>query len=340
MEIREVVVTGQNQVELQTAIMDTSILSPNEVIIDTEYTFISSGTELANYTGREPKVFQQGTWCAYPWRSGYANVGIVRDVGVNVTRVSPGTRVFTYGRHASTIRYTHDRLIVPVRDTIDHGVVAASRMAGVAMTSIIVSEIGTQPNVIVFGLGLVGNLASQMFHIHGCRVIGVDPVEARRKLAERCGIKETIGGNADEVQEQIKEITKGKMGNITVDAVGHSSVVMQALRATANYGQLVILGSPRVSVTGNLTELLSDIHLRWITMRGALEWCVPMYPDTGIDTSQFSKQQTIFDWIEREQLHVEPLISHRLKPELIKRAYDGLLNEPDVYTGVVLDWNA
>lgn len=340
MEIREVVVTGQNQVELQTAKMDTSILSPNEVIIDTEYTFISSGTELANYTGREPKVFQQGTWCAYPWRSGYANVGIVRDVGVNVTRVSPGTRVFTYGKHASTIRYTHDRLIVPVRDTIDHGVVAASRMAGVAMTSIIVSEINTHPNVIVFGLGLVGNLASQMFHIHGCRVIGVDPVEARRKLAERCGIKETIGGDADEVQEQIKEITKGKMGNITVDAVGHSSVVMQALRATANYGQLVILGSPRVSVTGNLTELLSDIHLRWITMRGALEWCVPMYSDTGIETSQFSKQQTIFDWIEREKLHVEPLISHRLKPEQIKHAYDGLLNEPDVYTGVVLDWNA
>ncbi len=340
MEIREVVVTGQNQVELQTAIMDTSILSPNEVIIDTEYTFISSGTELANYTGREPKVFQQGTWCAYPWRSGYANVGIVRDVGVNVTRVSPGTRVFTYGRHASTIRYTHDRLIVPVRDTIDHGVVAASRMAGVAMTSIIVSEIGTHPNVIVFGLGLVGNLASQMFHIHGCRVIGVDPVEVRRKLAERCGIKETIGGDADEVQAQIKDITKGKMGNITVDAVGHSSVVMQALQATANYGQLVILGSPRVSVPGDLTELLSDIHLRWITIRGALEWCVPMYPDTGIDTSQFSKQQTIFDWIEREQLHVEPLISHRLKPEQIKQAYDGLLNEPDVYTGVVLDWNA
>ncbi len=339
MKIREVVVTGQNQVELQTAIMDTSILSPNEVIIDTEYTFISTGTELANYTGREPKVLQQGTWCAYPWRSGYANVGIVRDVGVNVTRVSPGTRVFTYGRHASTIRYTHDRLIVPVRDTIDLGVVAASRMAGVAMTAIIVSEIGTHPTVIVFGLGPVGNLAAQMFHIHGCRVIGVDPVEVRRKLAERCGIKETIGGDADEVQEQIKDITKGKMGNITVDVVGHSSVVMQALRATANYGQLVILGSPRVSVTGNLTELLSDIHLRWITIRGALEWCVPMYPDTGIDTSQYSKQQTIFDWIEREQLHVEPLISHHLKPKQIKQAYDGLLNEPDVYTGVVLDWN-
>ena len=90
MKIREVVVTGQNQVELQTADIDTPVLASNELLIDTEYTFISSGTELANYTGREPKVFQKGAWCAYPWRSGYANVGIVREVGSSVTRAAPG----------------------------------------------------------------------------------------------------------------------------------------------------------------------------------------------------------------------------------------------------------
>ena len=339
MEIREVVVTGQNQVELQTAEIDDSKLSANEVLIDTEYTFISSGTELANYTGREPKVFQKGTWCAYPWRSGYANVGIVRDVGVSVTRAAPGDRVFTYGRHASTIRYSQDRLIALVKKSIDPAVVAASRMAGVAMTAIIVADIDTNPRVIVFGLGLVGNLASQMFQIHGCRVIGVDPVEARRKLAERCGVAHTVGGDVNEVQSQLQNITNGALGNITVDAVGHSSVVMQALRATVSHGQLVILGSPRVSVTGDLTELLSDTHLRWITIRGALEWCVPMYPDIGNRISQYSKQQTIFDWMARGQLHVEPLISHRLKPEQIKQAYDGLLKEPNIYIGVVLEWS-
>ncbi len=340
MKIREVVVTGQNQVELQTADIDAPVLAPSELLIDTEYTFISSGTELANYTGREPKVFQKGTWCEYPWRSGYANVGIVREVGADVTRAAPGDRVFTYGRHASTIRYSQDRLVAPVREAVDPAVVAASRMAGVAMTAIVVGEIGTNPWVVVFGLGLVGNLASQMFQIHGCRVIGVDPVAERRDLAQRCGIKYTVGGTAEEAQAQIEEMTGDEIGGITVDAVGHSGVVMQALRATANHGQLIILGTPRVSVPGDLTDLLSETHLRWITIRGALEWCVPMYPDIGNRTSQFGKQQTIFDWMARGQLHVEPLISHRLKPKQIKQAYDGLLNEPNVYTGVVLDWNS
>ena len=263
----------------------------------------------------------------------------MREVGADVTRAAPGDRVFTYGRHASTIRYSQDRLVAPVREAVDPAVVAASRMAGVAMTAIVVGEIGTNPWVVVFGLGLVGNLASQMFQIHGCRVIGVDPVAERRDLAQRCGIKYTVGGTAEEAQAQIEEMTGDEIGGITVDAVGHSSVVMQALRATANHGQLIILGTPRVSVPGDLTDLLSETHLRWITIRGALEWCVPMYPDIGNRTSQFGKQQTIFDWMARGQLHVEPLISHRLKPEQIKQAYDGLLNEPNVYTGVVLDWN-
>ncbi len=340
MRIREVVVTGQNEVELQTPEIDTPVLGSNELLVDTEYTFISSGTELANYTGREPKVFQKGEWCEYPWRSGYANVGIVREIGSDVTRAAPGDWVFTYGRHASTIVYSQDRLVAPVREAVDPAVVAASRMAGVAMTAIVVGEIGTNPWVIVFGLGLVGNLASQMFRIHGCRVIGVDPVAERRELAQRCGIERTVGGNADEAQAQIQEITNGDLGNITVDAVGHSGVVMQALRATGSHGQIIILGTPRVSVPGDLTDLLSDTHLRWITIRGALEWCVPMYPDIGNRTSQWSKQQTIFDWMARGQLHVEPLISHRLKPEQIKQAYEGLLNEPNVYTGVVLDWTS
>ncbi len=340
MKIREVVVTGQKQVELQTAEMDVSVLDADELLIDTEYTFISSGTELANYTGREPKVFQKGTWCEYPWRSGYANVGIVRDIGPGVTRAAPGDRVFTYGRHASTIRYSQDRLVAPVRQAMDPAVVAASRMAGVAMTALVVSEIGMNPWVVVFGLGLVGNLASQMFQIQGCRVIGVDPVAERRLLAQQCGISDTVGGTADETAAQIQEITNGALGDITVDAVGHSAVVMQALKATANHGQIILLGSPRVSVEGNLTELLSDTHLRWITIRGALEWCVPMYADIGNRTSQWRKQQTIFDWMARRQLHVEPLISHRLKPEQIKLAYDGLLDQPHVYTGVILDWTS
>lgn len=338
MDIRQVVVTGQNQVELQQATLDESLLRPGDLLIETEVTFISAGTELANYTGREPKVFQPGQWCTYPWKSGYANVGIVKAVGPNVKRAEVGQRVFTYANHASTVVYNEQRLVVPVPEGMDPVLAAASRMAGVAFTVLVVSEIRDNPWVAVFGLGMVGNLAAQALKGRGCRVIGVDPVAHRRDLAQRCSIEYTVGGDEAEAHAQIMQLTGGAGANITVDAVGHSAVVRQATRATATFGQIVLLGSPRVPVEANMTELLSDVHLGMKTVRGGLEWSLPMYPDIGNRTSQASKQAMIFDWLQTGKLALEPLISHRMKPEQIKEAYEGLLRQTDTYTGVALVW--
>ena len=337
MQIREVMVTGQHQVELQTRTFDKA-LEPGQLLIESEATFISAGTELANYTGREARVFVPEQWCTYPWRSGYANVGVVQAVGEGVTRAKPGERVFSYGNHGSTVVLNQQRLVIPVPEAMDSVLAAACRMAGVALTSIVVSEIHDAPWVAVFGLGMVGNLAAQAYRLRGCRVIGVDPVASRRALAERCGIPHTVGGNPAEALDAIQELTGGLGANITVDAVGHSAVVMQAVAATARFGQVILLGSPRVPVEGNLTTLLSDVHLRMITLRGALEWCVPIYPEVGNRTSQYSKQQTIFEWVQTGRLHVAPLISHCLPPEEIKVAYEGLLHQPETYTGVALVW--
>ena len=338
MLVREVVVTGQNEVELQTSELDEGALGPEDLLIETEATFISAGTELANYTGREPKVFQPNQWCTYPWRSGYANVGTVLAVGDQVTRAKVGQRVFTYARHGSTVIFNQQRLVIPVPEGMDATLAAATRMAGVALTGIVVSEIRDAPWVAVYGLGMVGNLAAQAFAARGCRVIGVDPVDSRRALAERCGLAHTVGGAAQEANAAVMELTGGQGAGITVDAVGHSAVVMQAQAATARFGQLILLGSPRVPVEGNLTELLSEVHLKMITMRGALEWSLPIYPDIGNRTSQFSKQESIFEWVKAGKLQVEPLISHRLPPEEIKQAYEGLLRQPESYTGVALVW--
>ncbi len=346
MKIQHVLVTGQHQVELQDVEFNSS-LKPDEFLVNTEYTFISAGTELANYTGKEPQVFQPGSWCAYPWRSGYAHVGVVSAVGEEVTRVKVGQRVFTCGAHASVIKASQRMMAIAVPDGLDPAVAVASRMAGVATTAVVVADLGLHPQVVVFGLGLVGNLAAQAFGILGGRVIGVDPMSERRALAKRCGIPITIGGTPAEVRQAIAEATGGALADITVEATGLSPVVLQALGVTANLGQCILLGSPRAPFEGNLTAAFSDIHLRNITVRGALEWVLPEYAPTatyGGKTlpllSHYDKQAMIFDWVQRGQMQVAPLISHRLPARQVKQGYDGLLQHPETYSGVVLDWKA
>jgi threonine dehydrogenase-like Zn-dependent dehydrogenase len=82
-------------------------------------------------------------------------------------------------------------------------------------------------------------------------------------------------------------------------------------------------------------------------VRGALEWVLPEYAPTatfGGKTlpllSHYDKQATIFDWMQRGDMQVAPLISHRLPARQVKEGYDGLLLHPETYTGVVLDWKA
>lgn len=346
MQIQQVIVTGRNQVELQDVEFNAS-LGPDEFLVATECTFVSAGTELAIYTGKEPMVFQPGSWCAYPWRSGYANVGIVTAVGPQVTRVKVGQRVFTRGAHASVIKASQRGMVIAVPDSMDPAVAVASRMAGVATTAVAVAEIGLHPWVVVFGLGMVGNLAAQAFRILGGRVIGVDPMPERRALAERCGIPLTVGGTVEEVRQAVVAATGGALADISVEATGLSPVVLQALGVTANLGQCILLGSPRAPFDGSLTAVFSDIHLRNIVLRGALEWILPDYPPTatyGGKTlpllSSYDKQAMIFDWVQRGDMQVAPLISHRLPARQVKVGYDGLLHHPGIYSGVVLDWKA
>jgi len=341
MKIEQVVVTGQNQVELQTLELKEKSLGPNELLIRTERSFISAGTELANYTGTEKSVFIPGSWCAYPWKSGYANVGIALDAGEKY-RSLIGRRVYTNGPHASVHRYETDvqfKLIAPVPEGLPLEEAVAARMAMVAISGLDASTPAYIRWVVVIGLGMVGNLAAQLYRLTGAQVIGVDPSAARRKTALACGIPYAISGTEEEVAVRIREITGGKMANVSVDAVGNSAVAMQALRLTADSGEVVVLGTPRVDVTGNLTEVFSAAHIRWVTIKGCLEWNVPTEPAMPHQYSQRKKIDAIFAWITDGRLKLKPLITQVLPPSEIQTAYEGLLHKKEEYVGVVLKWD-
>ena len=334
MIVDQVVITGTREAGIQKLELSDSP-SPGQILIDTEVSVISPGTELSIYTGQEPQV--HNGWCKWPWKAGYGNVGIVRAVGDGVKSAQPGQRVFTFGPHASSFLYSGSDMVAPVPVGLDPVPAVASRMAGVACTSVILADTACSPWVAVFGLGMVGNLAAQACRILGCRVIAIDPNAERRAVAERCGLVTTISGEGD-VVATLRVMTGGAGPAIVVDATGLSAVIVQAARACAATGEVILLGSPRTACPGDLTPLLSDIHLRYLTVRGALEWNLPHMPTAGNRHSLYSKQMMIFDWMQRGEMRLEPLISQRLPAARIRDAYEGLLGKPGEYTGVVLDW--
>src|ERR1700730_17360037 len=92
--------------------VDLPAPGPNQILVATEVSAVSAGTELAVYTGthqwlKDPNL---PDW-KFPFRPGYSAAGTVVEVGSAITGVKPGDRVSYPGNHASAELLTlgHER---------------------------------------------------------------------------------------------------------------------------------------------------------------------------------------------------------------------------------------
>lgn len=340
---RTIMIRGRRDVRVENVELAREQLDDHQVLIQTTTSFISAGTELAILAGTDKGVDKADGWCSYPFKPGYANVGKIMAMGKAVKDLAVGQRVFTLAPHMRDHLALCGRdLIVPVPENLTDAQAASARMAMVSMASLMVADIALNEHVAVFGLGAVGYLAAQLFSLRGAKVIGVDPSKTRRALADRSGIWQTAGGSSENVHDAINRLTDGKGVRVAVDAVGHSNVVQQAADMTMDFGQVVLLGSPRESVQGDLTALLSPVHYRAVRLTGALEWRLPLVhkASVGEDTrhSIENNLRVIYDLISSGRLKVDELVSHTMLPDEIRHAYEGLEKQKDIFLGVVLDW--
>src|SRR5687767_16001058 len=100
MKTRQAVITEPYKAAVRE--VDLPDPAPNQILVRTEASFVSAGTELAVYTGthqwlRDPNL---PDW-KFPFRSGYSAAGTVLAVGAQVPTCQPGDRVSYPGNHAS-----------------------------------------------------------------------------------------------------------------------------------------------------------------------------------------------------------------------------------------------
>src|SRR5262245_23608685 len=76
--------------------------APNQILVETDASAISAGTELAVYTGTHQWLFDPTmTDWKFPFRPGYSAAGRIVAVGAQVRGWQPGQRVSYPGNHGS-----------------------------------------------------------------------------------------------------------------------------------------------------------------------------------------------------------------------------------------------
>jgi 2-desacetyl-2-hydroxyethyl bacteriochlorophyllide A dehydrogenase len=334
MDIRELIVPEPGHIELQTGELDEG-LAPHDVLVETEFSVVSAGTEGAGFTGLVRQM-PFGDAGKYPRTTGYGNLGRVLAVGSGVDGCAVGDRVLSFSRHASHVKADSRRMVLPMPDGPGEHLVF-TRMAGVSIAALRSSSVQPGDTVLVIGAGLVGNFAAQLFRLAGAEVMLADLSDLRLERARACGIERTVNAGARDLVEAVQEWTGGAGARISVEAIGISEVVAQAVACTARHGETILLGSPRAPATFDVTPMLLRVHLEAIRLIGALEWRWPQH-ETERTRDLDANYRQLARWIADGRLAVEPLLTHRARPEDCQAIYDGLTGRREEYLGAVFDW--
>ena len=125
-----------------------------------------------------------------PGAPGYSSAGTVVGVGQGVTDINVGDRVSCagagYAVHAE-LSSVPRLLVAKIPGDVSFDEAAFTTVGAVALHGIRTADVKVGDVVAVIGLGLVGQLSVQLLKAAGCRVLGMDIVEERTKLASRMG---------------------------------------------------------------------------------------------------------------------------------------------------------
>jgi threonine dehydrogenase-like Zn-dependent dehydrogenase len=239
-------------------------LDAGEVRIRTLFSGVSAGTEMAFYRGTNPylakhwdadtRLFVAGdsqstTYPVTTW--GYEEVGSVSEVGSDVKDMAVGQRVFgTWGHraeHVAPADWVRTRCLPPDADPL---LGTFSHIGPIALNGVLDAHVRLGETVAVFGLGVVGQLVSQLLARSGANVIGVDLLAARRDMAARLSGAVVLDAAALDAAEEIKRLTDGRGADICIEASGSTRALHTAIRACAYASRVVALGFYQGEATG------------------------------------------------------------------------------------------
>lgn len=231
-------------------------LGSDEVRIRTLFSGISAGTELSQYRGTSPfmhrqwdttnRVFRDAetpSW-TFPVRNlGYEEAGEIVEVGPAVTAVRIGDRVFgTWGHRSMHVMAEADAAARLIPADADPRIGIFSHIGAVALNGVHDARIRMGDLVVVFGLGVPGQIVLQAARASGATVVGVDPVASRRAMAEKLGADRTLDPTAAPVSDVIKAETGGRGADICIEVSGAPPALAEAMRTVAYASRVVAMG--------------------------------------------------------------------------------------------------
>ena len=328
-----VVFTAKDRVVVEDREVPTP--EPGQLLVRTLRSIISTGTELTMLSGdyAAGSVWDQVT--GYPCVPGYSNIGEVVSAGADVPDEWVGRKVATYGRHAAYVTVAHSDAR-PVRRDLPDEQAALFTIGEIVMNGVRRGRVTWGECAVVYGLGLLGQLAARYCHLAGARpVVGVDVADSRLALLPDATGFRRVNPTRRPVREAVEEWTRGRLADVAFEVTGVPSLIASEFAALRRQGRLVILSSPRGTTEFDFHDLCN-----WpsTTIIGAHNGSHPAQATGDNPWTQHRHCELFFDLVADGELDVAPLITHRASWRDAPAMYAMLLADRSQAMAVVLEW--
>lgn len=172
-------------------------------------------------------------------------------------------------------------------------------------------NVSEDQTVVVFGAGPIGIAVMLNAHCLGARSVVIDMKEDRLQRARDFGALAAFSATDPELNAKILDLTDGEGPHVTCDAVGHPRIFEQCIDLVAPTGHVVLLGMD--GQPNNVTEL--QIFKKEMSVVGS-----------RMNSNMFP---TILDRVEKGQMKLEQMVSHRFPTEDATEAFKMAVEQPE-----------
>jgi predicted dehydrogenase/threonine dehydrogenase-like Zn-dependent dehydrogenase len=353
-------------------------ISAGMVLVDNEFSLISSGTErstvkvaqasLIGKARERPDLVTQvlnnikkegltatinkvRTKLDTLKAMGYSSAGkVIASLDRNGL-FKPGDRVACagqdYASHAEVVSVPQN-LVVRIPDNVLFEEAAFTTLGAIAMQGVRQANPMLGERVAVIGLGLLGQITCQLLRANGCLVFGIDLNDRLVRMAQETAFVKAALRNDPDLVSICMDFTNGHgFDSVIITAATHSSDPVDLASSLARKkARIVIVGAVKMDLQREPYFYKKELELVMSCSYGPGRYD-PSYEENGYDYpyayvrwTEQRNMEAFLSLLSAGSVNVRPLITHVFSIEKAEEAYDIVLgNKKEFHMGILLEYN-
>ncbi len=281
---------------------------------------------------------------------GYSSAGVVLASMDSAGKFQPGDYVacagLGYASHAEVVCVPQN-LVVKIPNGVDLEDASYATLGAIALQGLRQADPKLGDLVCVIGLGLLGQITSQLLRANGCQVFGIDVSQKMVNLANETGAAKGMLRNDPNLIAAVEQFTSGNgFDKVIITAAGQTNDPVELSgQILRKKGAVIVVGAVKMDIPRDPDFYRKELELKLSCSYGPGRYDVS-YEENGIDYpyayvrwTEQRNMEAFLQLIASKSIDIKPLTTHVFDIGKAVDAYDLILGKVvEPFVGILIKY--